>query len=153
MELNESKLIEREITIRNLAMTREVVETRRSLIRWLALSLGIINPGESRLGAISVLDSLLYFQFDQKRDPSVVDLMEYINTAWEPINEKTLRYHLLQLTKSNIVKHARGQYSLSQPENGEKYDESAWVNHYFNTEINPIKDKIITAMRELKNRR
>ena len=152
MELNESKLIEREITIRNLALTKEVTETRRSLVRWLALSLGVINPGESRLGALSVLDSVMYFQFTKRTDPSVNELMEYIQAAWEPINEKTLRYHLLQLTKANIVKHSKGRYFLTQPGDGERYDEIAWVNHYFNSEISPIKDKIITAIRELKNR-
>lgn len=151
-ELNESKLIEREITIRNLSLTKEVTETRRSLIRWLALTMGVINPGESRLGALSVLDSVMYFQFNQKRDPSVNEMMEYISKSWEPINEKTLRYHLLQLTKANIVRHSKGQYCLYTPDNGERYDESAWVTHYFNSEISPIKDKIITAIKELKSR-
>ena len=152
MELNESKLIERDITVRNLVLTKEVTETRRSLIRWLALSMGVINPGESRLGALSVLDSILYFQFNQKKDPTVSEMMEYIGKTWEPINEKTLRYHLLQLNKSNIVRHAKGQYFLAQPEGGEKYDEAGWVNHYFTVEINPIRDKIISAIKELKNR-
>lgn len=152
MELNESKLIEREITVRNLRLTKEVTETRRSLIRWLALSMGVINPGESRLGAVSVLDSILYFQFNARLDPDVAQLMEYIGKTWEPINEKTLRYHLLQLSKANIVTHSKGKYSLVQPPVGEKFDEEAWVNHYFTTEISPIKDKIITAIKELKGR-
>lgn len=151
-ELNESRLIEREITIRNLVLTKEVTETRRSLIRWLALSMGVINPGESRLGALSVLDSIMYFQFKEKKDPTVSELMDYISRAWEPINEKTLRYHLLQLSKANIVRHAKGQYFLAQPDGGEKYDETAWVNHYFTTEINPIKDKILSAIKELRKR-
>lgn len=152
MELNESKLIEREIKVRSLRFTKEVSETRRSLIRWLALSLGVINPGETRLGALSVLDSLLYFQFNQRRDPDVPELMEYISKTWEPINEKTLRYHLLQLKKANIINNSRGQYFLLQPSNGEKYDESAWVYNYFDSEINPIKEKLLFALKELKNR-
>lgn len=152
MELNESKLIEREITVRNLKLTKEVTETRRSLIRWLALALGVINPGESRQGAVSVLDGILYFQFMQRKDPDVAELMVYIEQAWGPINEKTLRYHLLQLKKSNIVENSKGKFYLTQPDNGEKYDEAQWVNHYFNTEINPIKDKMIAAMKELKSR-
>ena len=152
MELNESQLIEREITVRNLRLTKEVTETRRSLIRWLALALGVINPGESRQGAVSVLDAVLYFQFNQRRDATVQELSEYIGTAWEPINEKTLRYHLLQLNRANIVQHSKGKYSLTQPANGERYDEQAWVDHYFSTEISPIKDKIIQAVKELKTR-
>ena len=151
--LNEAKLIEREITVRNLTLTKEVTETRRSLVRWLAVSLGVINPGETRQAAIQVFDSIMFFQFHERRDPEVPEMMEYISTAWgEPINEKTLRYHLLQLSKSNIVKHAKGKYFLPQPDGAEKYDGEAWVNHYFNTEITPIKDKLVVAMRELKNR-
>lgn len=151
-QINESKLIEREITIRNLALSREVTETRRSLIRWLALSLGVINPGESRQGAISVLDCIMYFQFNEKKDPDVSEMMSYIEKNWEPINEKTLRYHLLQLNKANIVKHSKGKYFLPQPDDGEKYDGEAWINHYFTTEISPIKEKLISAIKELKNR-
>ncbi len=152
MELNESGLIEREITLRNLRLTKEVTETRRAIIRWLALSLGVINPRESRLSALSVLDSIMYFQFNQKKDPDVAEMAQYINGSWEQINEKTLRYHLLQLSKANIVKHSKGKYFLTVPQTGEKYDEAAWINYYFSTEVEPIKDKIISAMRELKNK-
>ena len=152
MELNESKFIEREITLRNMMLTKEVAETRRSLVRWLALALGVINPGESRLSAVAVLDAVLYFQFAQKRDPGVPEMSEYIAKAWEPMNEKTLRYHLLQLKKANIVGNSKGVYFLAQVGSGQKYDEDAWVNGYFNSEVQPIKEKIITAIKELKGR-
>ncbi|MFI5412331.1 MAG: hypothetical protein ACHQX1_00375 [Candidatus Micrarchaeales archaeon] len=152
-EISESKLIEREVTLRNLILTKEVTETRRSLIRWLALSLGVINPGESRQAAIAVFDSIMYFQFTEKRDPEVNEMMEYINRAWgDPINEKTLRYHLLQLSKANIVKHSKGKYFLPQADGAKSYDCEAWVNHYFISEINPIKEKLLSAMKELKTR-
>jgi len=152
MEINESKFIEREITLRNMVLTKEVVETRRSLVRWLALSLGIINPGESRLSAIAVLDSVLYFQFSERRDPSVAELSEYITKAWEPINEKTLRYHLLQLKKANVVNNSKGVYFLSHDNPDQKYNEEAWISGYFDSEVQPIRDKIITALKELKGR-
>ena len=47
--INEAKLIQAEVKLRNLLVPKEVTETRRSMLRWLALSLGIINPGETRL--------------------------------------------------------------------------------------------------------
>ncbi len=153
MELNEADLIEHEVTIRNLRFTKEVAETRRSLIRWLALSLGVINPGESRLSALAVLDSMLHFQFNQKKDPNVEEILEYINSAWgDPMNEKTLRYHLLQLSKAKIVDHSKGKYYLVHPQVGREYDEEEWVNHYFSMEIAPIKEKLIAAMKELRNK-
>jgi hypothetical protein len=152
MKLNESKFIEREITLRNIIITKEVVETRRSLVRWLALALGVINPGESRQSAVAVLDSILYFQFVEKKDPSVPEMSEYISKYWEPINEKTLRYHLLQLKKANIVGNSKGVFFLSRANVNERYNEDSWVNGYFNSEVLPIKEKMITALKELKGR-
>ena len=152
MELNESKLIEREITLRNMRLSSEVTETRRSLVRWLALSLGIINPGESRLGAVPVLDAMLHLQFNERKDPDIGELSGYIQAAWGPINEKTLRYHLLQMKKGNIIGNAKGRFFFIGPGVGDKYDEVAWVNNYFNSEISPIREKIITAVTELKKR-
>lgn len=150
--INESILIEREICIRNLSVTNEVVETRRSMIRWLALSLGIINPGESRLGALAVLDSILYFHFGKRSEPTVMEMTEYIEQKWNQINEKTLRYHLLQLKKMGIIKHSKGKYSVVEPVNGDKYDEVAWISSYFSNEILPIQNKIATILKELRGR-
>ncbi len=152
MELNESKFIESEVTLRNMMLTKEVLETRRSLVRWLALALGIINPGESRQSAIAVLDAVLYFQFVEKKDPSVVELSDYITKSWEPINEKTLRYHLLQLKKANVVNNSKGVYFLTNANPDQKYNEEAWVSNYFTTEIQPIREKITAAIKELKGR-
>ncbi len=152
MELNESKLIERELTFRSLRLSKEVLETRRSLVRWLALSLGVVNPGESRLSAISVLDSILYFQFSVKKDPDIRELTEYIEKNWGSINEKTLRYHLLQLKKSNLIASSGGHYYLSVPDGGEKYDSMTWINDYLDSAMLPIKDKIGMALKELRDR-
>ena len=152
MEVNESKLIERELTLRDLRITKEVTETRRSIVRWLALALGVISPGESRLTAVSVLDAILYFQFSQKMDPTVDELMEYINKNWGVINEKTLRYHLLQLSKANIVMHEKGRYFLERPAVGDRYDADLWVSNYIDTQLGPIKQKLAVAMKELKTR-
>ncbi|MCW6161040.1 MAG: hypothetical protein LVQ97_02545 [Candidatus Micrarchaeales archaeon] len=135
-----------------MRLTKEVMETRRSMLRWLALSMGIINPGESRLSAIYVLDAMMHFQFAEKKDPSVEEISEYISREWGPINEKTLRYHLLQLKNSNIATHSKGRYALVHPEYGDRYDENAWISDYFEKEIYPIKEKIASVIKELKKR-
>lgn len=150
--LNEAKLVERELTLRNLQINKEVMETRRSIVRWLALSLGVISPGESRLTAVSVLDALLYFSFREKKDPDVTEMVEYINRTWGPINEKTLRYHLLQLKKVNIASNSGGRYSLVWPDIGERYDAEGWVAGYIDRETKPIKEKLRMAVKELRER-
>jgi hypothetical protein len=152
LEINESKLIEREMTFRDLRITKEVTETRRSIVRWLALALGVISPGESRLSAVSVLDALLYFQFSERKDPDVEELMTYIEKSWGPINEKTLRYHLLQLKKSNIVANASSKYHLAGPGIGDRHDAETWIDGYLDYQVNPIKEKLRIAIKELKGR-
>ncbi len=149
LKIIESRLIEREHTFRNLKLTKEVFETKRSLVRWLALSIGVINPGESRLGAVPVLDAILNFQFVKKKDPTVPELLEYIRDSWSEMNEKTLRYHLLQLKNMSLVDNAKGKYFLVMPENGEKYSEQAWASYYFDSEIGEIKSKVLEAVKAL----
>ncbi len=152
MELNESSLIEREITIRNLRLTKEVLETKRSIVRWLALSLGIINPGESRLSAVAILDALIYFQFIKKSDPNIDELTQYINKNWEEINEKTLRYHLLRMKKMGYVENSKGVFSLKPPSIGDKYDYEAWSKALFEEDYKQVSRKVGEALKELKNR-
>jgi DNA-binding transcriptional ArsR family regulator len=150
--LNEASLVERELTLRDLRITNEVMETRRSIVRWLALSLGVISPGESRLSAISVLDAMLYFSFKEKREPQVSEILTYISNYWSPMNEKTVRYHLLQLKKMGIVSNSKGNYTLIWPDVGDRYDAEAWINSYIDRGIEPIKNKVRLAIKELKTR-
>jgi hypothetical protein len=152
MEINESKLIEHELVIRKLRLPKEVLETRRSIVRWLALSLGIINPGESRQSIIPVLDALLYFQFTKKLDPNVKEMSTYISGTWEAINEKTLRYHLLRLKKANLAGNSKGQYFLIYNGDGERYNEINWINSYINSEVEAFKGKVVEAVKALKER-
>ncbi len=151
-QINEAKFIENEVTLRNLELSNEITETRRSLVRWLALSLGIISPGESRQSAVSVLDSLLYFHFGMQKEPTIEELKEYIGKNWEDINEKTLRYHLLQLKKAGLIENSKGRYYIAKHETSNAYDENEWVNSYINALTEPIKKKVAMALKELKNR-
>ncbi len=151
-ELSESELIDKEVTFRNMRLTNEVLETRRSIVRWLALSLGVINPGESRLSSIAVLDALIHFQFVKKSDPSVTELTDYINKNWEPINEKTLRYHLLRMKKMGLVENSQGKFYLKPPAVGDKHDALTWASGLYESDYKEIVNKIGEAVKELKNK-
>lgn len=151
-ELSESELIDKEVTLRNMRLTKEVLETRRSIVRWLALSLGVINPGESRLSSVAILDALLNYQFVKKSDPSVTELQEYITKNWEPMNEKTLRYHLLRMKKMGLVENAQGKFYLKPPAMGDRYDAATWASGLYETDYKEIAGKIGEAIRELKSK-
>ncbi len=152
MELNEAELIQREITIRSLRITKEVLETRRAMIRWLALSLGIINPGESRLSALAVLDALIHYQFVKKTEPSAQDLTDYINANWEQINEKTLRYHLGRIKKMGFVENAHGKFYFKPPVVGDKYDAAVWARGVLEADYKDIAMNVGSVINELKNK-
>jgi hypothetical protein len=152
MDLNESSLIEREITLRNLRLPKEVMETRRSMIRWLALSLGIVNPGESRLGALAVLDALIHFQFIKKYDPKAGEISEYIGKNWAAINDKTLRYHLLRMKRMGFIENAKGRFYLKLPKNGERYDPASWPSAIFQDDYGEMQSKIKSVILGIKSR-
>ncbi len=152
VELNEAGLIEKELTVRNLRLSKEVLETRRSAIRWLALSMGIINPGESRLGSLAVLDSMVYFQFIKRHDPSVKEMTEYINASWEKINEKTLRYHLLRMKKTGLIENSKGRFYFRPPGYGDRFDPSVWSKSVFESFYNEVSDKIGQVIGDMKGK-
>jgi hypothetical protein len=150
--VNEAELIERELTIRDLRVSREVLDTRRSAIRWLALSFGIINPGESRLSAVAVLDALVYYQFIKKQDPNVKELTDYINNNWESINEKTLRYHLLRLKNMGFVENSKGRFCFSPPSIGDRFDPQVWTRSTFEAFYTNIAAKVGEVVNGLKSK-
>jgi hypothetical protein len=152
MPVNEAELIEKEIKVRNLRLTKEVLETRRSIVRWLALTLGILNPGESRQSSIAVLDALVQYQFVKNTDPSVDDLMSYINANWEAINEKTLRYHLLRMKKEGLVENSQGKFYFKQPGVGDRFDATNWATSIFEADYKEIASKIGEAIKELRSK-
>ena len=141
-----------ELRLRSLRWDARSRETRRSIVRWIALSLGVISPGETRLSAVAVLDAILNFQLAEKRDPQVPELKTYIEKYWSQMNEKTLRYHLLQLKNMGIISSTKRHYHLTWPEIGEQYDGEAWINAYLDGQVEPVRNKLNIAIRELKSR-
>ncbi len=121
-------------------------------MRWLALSLGIINPGESRLSAVAVLDALVNFQFMKKQDPSVKELVEYINANWERINEKTLRYHLLRMKRMGFVENSKGRFSFKPPSFGDRFDAQAWSRSTFEAFYGAVAVKVGEVVNGLKSK-
>ena len=110
----ESKLIKKEVVLRELLLSKEVLETKNSLLRWVALSLGLINQNESRLGVLSVFEALVYFQFVEKKDANFDEIMSYLQKNQEQkLSEKSIRYHLLQLKKKGIVENKKGLWYFS----------------------------------------
>ncbi len=110
----EAELIKREIVVRNMALTDEVRLTRKSLVRWIALSLGLISPKETRTIVIDVLDVLLK-EFAQGKKPTTKEIYEKVQRKRkEPVSEKTVYYHLQRFAKIGLIQREKGQYFISK---------------------------------------
>lgn len=110
MKMPESELIRGECLVRNLQFNDDVKLTRKALVRWLALSLGLISPNESRMGLLEVFEALLYFHF-RKIEPDIHQILDKVREIKkaEP-NPKAVRYHLLQLKKLGVIESKKRKY-------------------------------------------
>lgn len=110
----ESKFIKNEITLREMALPEEVKLTRKSLIRWLALSLGLISPNESRKLMLDILEVLFLFHV-QKEQPTTKDILAKLGEiTGKPQNEKAVYYHLLKLKEAGVITRKKGAYNIGE---------------------------------------
>lgn len=112
-ELPEAKLIRSEIILREMQLTEDVKMTRKSLVRWLAMSLGLVTPKESRLSVLTLLEAILFYHMKEKRGANYEDLVEYFKSQGVEMNEKTIRYHITQLRKAGVLDDDRSIYRFT----------------------------------------
>jgi hypothetical protein len=106
----EAKLIKSEMVIRELSLPDDVLLARKSIVRWLALSLGLIAPNESRTLLLDIFDVLIEFHLG-KKTPTTKDIMERLeNITGEKQNPKAVYYHLQRLTGMGILERKKGVY-------------------------------------------
>lgn len=106
----ESRLIKTEMVLRELALPDDVLLTRASTVRWLALSLGLVSPNESRTIVIDLLDALLHFHYANKR-PTIKDLVDKLSEkGLSEKNIKAVYYHLDRLRDMGIINREKGEY-------------------------------------------
>ena len=110
----ESKLIRSELTLRELALPDEVLLARKSLIRWVALSLGLILPNESRRLLLDILEALVEFHV-KGESPTTRDIIARLEqTSKEKQNPKAVYYHLQRLKDFGILSRKKGRYTLGK---------------------------------------
>lgn len=109
----ESKYILNETVIRDLSLNDDILVTKKSTIRWLALSLGLINPNESRKQVFDLLETLIDFHYDSIA-PTTSEILEKMNIDPSSSNRhKAVYYHLLRLQNSGLINRKKGKYYFS----------------------------------------
>jgi len=148
--LPEAKLIRGELVLRDMMLTSEVRMTRRSLVRWLALALGMISPNESRVAVLDILDALFYFQF-RGDEPTVPEILERIRKGGGKVGEKALRYHLWQLRKDGWLERSKGKYRFFVPPLADRNDVGASIEAVARSRSELAMAKVKEALKSLRH--
>ncbi len=150
MGFPESELIKDEVVLRDIKISQDVLLSRKAMVRWLALSLGLISPNETRTLMLDILEVLLYFHFKNK-NPDIHNILDALekNKKEEP-NPKAVRYHLLQLKNKGIIDSKQRKYHFitgSLPENN---DLDISLEEIYNKKIESSFKQIKKVLKALK---
>ena len=140
----EGKLIKSEIVIRDMALPSDVKLSRDSTIRWLALSLGLISPNESRTSLLVVLDVLIEAHKEGERLTSA-EIIDRVKEK-KDIDDKTVYYHLKRLQQIGLIERKDGTYGFGD---GFETNLSKIIREAYLKRINAAMEKIDEVIRSL----
>jgi len=144
-EFPESGLVRKTFIVRQMDLPPSVKLTKRSLLRWFALSFGLISSGESRNTVLLVLDSLFSLLLTSKSNPSTTDIQAGIKEKFQKkISEKLIRYHLNRLIESGLVVRRKARYFINNNPYAEPNNLKESFAHWFKQPAN-------TAMSDIEN--
>jgi hypothetical protein len=150
VRLPEAELVRRTFIVKEADLPPHVRMTKRSLLRWFALTSGWISEQESRQTILDVLDALFYFHLSKKANPTTQDITLYIKEkTGEEISEKLLRYHLKRLLDSQFLIRDKQHYKFNPAPNGEPNDVMASYNYWISQSVHKSTQTIENALSEL----
>ncbi len=142
VEHPETALSRSEWIVRQLDLPPDVKLARRSLLRWFALSCGLLSPKESRTTLLDILDGLFVFWFSKNSAPTTLELQAFLKEkSGETVSDKLLLYHLKRLTDLKLVSRKNKRYLLNAPPNSHATDFAGALNYWFtNPAANSLKE-------------
>ncbi len=152
MEHPEASLVRKTFVFRQMDLPPSIVMTKRSLLRWFALSFGLISGGESRATVLNVLDALFYFLLSKKLAPSTLDIQQFLAEKYQQkVSEKLIRYHLNRLIELELLVRKNRKYSFNNHPYSEphslKDSFSHWIKQPVNNSMNDI-EKVLEKIVE-----
>ena len=126
--------------------------TKKSLLRWIALSLGLISKNESRDKGFLVLDALFHFLFSKKTEPTTLDIQDRIKEKNKiEMSEKLIRYHLNRIIDLGIISRKGLKYKVNSAPNSEKRNSlKESFEYWFVREIQKQSDEISNALEKMQ---
>lgn len=149
-EFPEAALVRKTFVFRKMDLPPSVELTKRSLLRWFALSFGLISERESRDTILNVLDALFYFLLSKKQDPSTLDVQAYIGEKYHKrVGEKLLRYHLNKLIALELLSRKSSRYCLNNNPYAEPNELVESFRHWVKQPVNQTMDDVEGVLSKL----
>lgn len=149
LEFPESELVRNSFTIRAMDLPPNIHLTRRGMLRWFALAFGLISENESRSTVLDVLDSVFYFNFNKKIQPTTIEIQEYLKEKNKPVSDKLLRYHIKRFIDSGLIQRKKLRYHFMNSPYAEKTDVKAGFNHHVTGKITKTLSEIESVVEKL----
>jgi DNA-binding transcriptional ArsR family regulator len=106
----ETEFIEATYTIRKMRLPPEVKLTKQSLLRWLALSLGLLSEDETRQSVIPVMDAAFTLQLRDRTEFELEDVILFLKKQEKEMPKKTVSYHLKKLQETGLLEKTGRRY-------------------------------------------
>jgi hypothetical protein len=148
----EAELVRKEFFVREMDFPENIGFTKKSLLRWCCLSLGLISKNESRDKAFSIFDILFSFLFSKKQHPTTLEIQSELKNKYNiETSEKLIRYHLNRLIELKILDRKNNKYYINPSPNSEKRNSlaesyKAWVEKQVIIEL----EKNVSALDKLQ---
>jgi hypothetical protein len=148
----EAELVRKEFFVREMDFPTSISLTKKSLLRWCALSLGLISKNESRDKAIAILDLLFTFLFTKKINPTTLDIQDELEKKYKiKTSEKLIRYHLNRLIDLNVIERKNNKYYINPSKESEDRKSLAQsYNSWVKKQIEKEMDKTSIALEKLQ---
>lgn len=150
----EAELIRNEFIVREIDFPETVSLTKKSLLRWCCLSLGLISKNESRDKAFAIFDLLFEFLYSKKENPTTLEIKSELEKKYKiETSEKLIRYHLNRLIELKILFRKNNKYFINPSPNSEKRKSlaesyKAWVQKQIEKEL----DNTAKALEKLQQK-
>lgn len=137
----EAELVRKEFFVRSIDFPESVSLTKKSLLRWCCLALGLISKNESRDKAIAIFDLLFTFLYSKKENPTTLEIQAELEKKYKiKTSEKLIRYHLNRLIDLNIIERKNNKYYINPSPNSENRNSlsesySNWVKKEIEKEL------------------
>jgi DNA-binding transcriptional ArsR family regulator len=141
----EKELVRRTLVLREMRLPGDTRLTKASLLRWLCLALGLMSEDESRQSVLPVMDSFLYFQLGEKRDPTTAEIAKRAD-----VPEKAVRYHLSKLRELGLVEESARRYRFVRDSSSNSLNLSKSFREHYAVKLEETARNVEQALGEIQ---